>query len=734
GKGDGAVTNWLREHDLAELPRLAEKLAVGDGWERAVEHVLGDALGAVCVNGLDGPTAMLADLREGRVTLFDTVALCPADPEQNDQEHPRPASSALVPVPEETVIINAHGGREKRRIRWIMALLRKLFRSRRAKLEEVKEETVLALPAPVWMAEEEETVSPLGEQVAAPWPLDALFAGVRTADDIDEALALRPALTSRQSIVTPTGEWLGRNWLRVHRSADPTAGVLPREREIKTLSGAIERLRMEIEGWESAQETAHRQRRTTEEKQAALQARITKAERDYTTLKTRLGEYQSRLREFRRRGQTVAHALEELREQRRDAATSLTKMVKDLKEKQAIRDRLVGERDAESARREEHQEHLSTSQTRWQQARDKAHKADLDMASIRARHSSLAQSGTRDGEQIARLDARCEELKQSLSGMDAPLKEIETALTEHRDKHKALEAALQAARLHVEKLDTTVRESDRQRQAISDQIEPDRTRLEKIRLARQEVHVRREAIGERIAASGYTVDALLDEIPEEANETDWEAMIETLGRRIARLGPINLAALQEHTEQSVQKDQLDSQHQDLTDALATLEAAIQDMDRETRTRFTDTFDKVNTQLGILFPRLFGGGHAHLELVGTDPLDAGVTVMARPPGKRNSTIAQLSGGEKALAAVALVFALFELNPAPFCLLDEVDAPLDDANVYRFRDLVKEMSERVQFVLITHNKNTMEIAHQLVGVTMHEPGVSRLVSVDIDQLSE
>ena len=158
------------------------------------------------------------------------------------------------------------------------------------------------------------------------------------------------------------------------------------------------------------------------------------------------------------------------------------------------------------------------------------------------------------------------------------------------------------------------------------------------------------------------------------------------------------------------------------------------MDRETRTRFMETHEKVNAQLGVLFPRLFGGGQAQLELVGTDPLEAGVTIMARPPGKRNSTIAQLSGGEKALSAVALVFALFELNPAPFCLLDEVDAPLDDANVYRFRDLVKEMSDRVQFILITHNKNTMEIAHQLVGVTMSEPGVSRLVSVDIDQLSD
>ena len=170
---------------------------------------------------------------------------------------------------------------------------------------------------------------------------------------------------------------------------------------------------------------------------------------------------------------------------------------------------------------------------------------------------------------------------------------------------------------------------------------------------------------------------------------------------------------------------------DLDDALTTLEGAIRKIDRETRTRFRETFDQVNAGFKVLFPKLFGGGHAYLELTGDDLLSAGVTVMARPPGKRNSTIHLLSGGEKALTAVALVFAIFELNPAPFCLLDEVDAPLDDANVHRFCGIVKEMSEKVQFVFITHNKVTMELARQLTGVTMQEPGVSRIVSVDLDE---
>ena len=220
-------------------------------------------------------------------------------------------------------------------------------------------------------------------------------------------------------------------------------------------------------------------------------------------------------------------------------------------------------------------------------------------------------------------------------------------------------------------------------------------------------------------------------MPEEAYENQWQANVEELEQNINRLGPINLAAIEEYEQQSERKKYLDAQNDDLCEALATLEAAINKIDKETRTRFKETYDKVNAGLKRLFPRLFGGGHAYLELTDDEMLDAGVTIMARPPGKRNSTIHLLSGGEKAMTAVALVFAIFELNPAPFCMLDEVDAPLDDANVNRYCDMLKEMSTSTQFIFITHNKVTMEVSQQLTGVTMHEPGVSRLVAVDIEE---
>ena len=665
GKGERIVMDWLRENNLIELPRLAEKLEVVAGWERAVESVLGVTLRAVCVDGLEMPNSMLAKLHEGTVTLFDVTG--------------NTGKTPVLPPP----------------------------------LDDKNTK-------PTWLA----------EKVSAPWPMNTLFAGIRTASDPEQAFALRSTLGWGESIVTPTGEWLGPDWLRVHRGSDSTAGVLPREREIKNLSGVIDTLKMEIDGGEAAMETARQAHKTAEKEQSIWQARIAEAKQIHATLESRLGDQQIRLEEAARRNRTITNELTELREQRQQARSTLEQMQAGLQEKKIARDQLISEREAEITKRKEYQGHLTTSRSRWHEARDKAHQLAVKVASIRAQYDSLIQSRKRDHDQVEKLKVRCEELHQTLAEMDRPLQDLEAELTDHRARRQEREVLLQGARQHMEKLDATIRESDQKRHDISNRIESDRTILEQMRLARQEIHVRRKAIEEQLDASGHVVSDVLVDLPDDANETDWEANIKTLEQRILRLGSINLAAVEEHAKQAERKDYLDTQHQDLVDALATLEKAMQDIDKETKNRFTDTYERVNTQLGVLFPRLFGGGHAYLELTDSDPLNAGITVMARPPGKRNSTIALLSGGEKALTAVALVFALFELNPAPFCLLDEVDAPLDDANVDRFRDLVKDMSDRVQFVIITHNKNTMEITDQLIGVTMSEPGVSRLVTVDME----
>ena len=272
------------------------------------------------------------------------------------------------------------------------------------------------------------------------------------------------------------------------------------------------------------------------------------------------------------------------------------------------------------------------------------------------------------------------------------------------------------------------------RNQVLEQLNQVKESLMHKRLKSEGASVKRDGILEQLEQAKFVLAEVLENLPEELSEEQCEQELEKLGNRIQRLGPINLAAIDEYSQQSERKVYLDKQNADLERALDTLENAIRKIDKETRSRFKDTFDKINAGLQNLFPKVFGGGHAYLDMTGEDLLDTGVAIMARPPGKRNSTIHLLSGGEKAMTAIALVFSIFRLNPSPFCMLDEVDAPLDDANVGRYANLVKEMSENVQFIFITHNKITMEMANQLLGVTMHEPGVSRIVAVDIEEAAE
>jgi len=299
------------------------------------------------------------------------------------------------------------------------------------------------------------------------------------------------------------------------------------------------------------------------------------------------------------------------------------------------------------------------------------------------------------------------------------------------DRRLAEEEKLGVARDALEEIDREVREKEQGRSGTDHRIQDVRSKLEKLKMESQALEIRSGNYIEQLEELDVKLQDILSQLPEKANQDEWAAELDRVGSRIQRLGAINLAAIDEYQVQSERKTYLDSQHDDLTEALEILDTAIRKIDRETRQRFKETFDQVNGGLQALFPKVFGGGNAYLALTGEDLLETGVTIMARPPGKKNSTIHLLSGGEKALTAIALVFSIFQLNPAPFCMLDEVDAPLDDANVGRYANLVKEMSNQVQFIYITHNKIAMEMADQLMGVTMHEPGCSRLVTVDVEE---
>jgi len=336
--------------------------------------------------------------------------------------------------------------------------------------------------------------------------------------------------------------------------------------------------------------------------------------------------------------------------------------------------------------------------------------------------------------QVQRSQERIDHLTQQIEASDEPISGMREELEVLLEKRLEVEQELAKAKAAVDANEHAVRNLEAERNSFQERGNQVREVLMQARLKSEGATVKQETVLEQLSEAKFDLDTVLNNLPEELTIEDCEAELERLSNRIQRLGPINLAAIDEYAQQSERKVYLDKQNDDLERALNTLQNAIKKIDQETRARFKATFDKVNAGLQALFPRVFGGGHAYLDMTGEDLLDTGVAIMARPPGKRNSTIHLLSGGEKAMTAIALVFSIFQLNPSPFCMLDEVDAPLDDANVGRYANLVKEMSKAVQFIFITHNKITMEMANQLLGVTMHEPGVSRIVAVDIEEAAE
>lgn len=571
----------------------------------------------------------------------------------------------------------------------------------------------------------------LADRITAPWSMQGLLDGIYAAESLVEALAMRAGLAAHESVITREGIWIGKHWLRVARDTDEKAGVLERERDIAALNEQaasqaqrIEQLGMEINGSRDSLRNAETER-------DQLQQQFNGAHRAASDLRGNLAASRSRLEQQQQRSDHVMMESEVLRiekqqeEQQRSAARAR------LEEALAATEQLKLEREQRSAQQQQVAAVLDAARERARTDQQAAHDLALRAESVRAALAGTGQALTRMQEQTRQLTTRREELTALLARGDSPILELEQEQEVLLSQRLESEQQLAAARRQVEEVEHTTHELDQERVRKERLVSSQREQLAQDRMAWQEIKVRADTLMEQLAATGFDYQSLLDNLAEGASVEVWSEQADSLEQRIQRLGPINLAAIEEFEEESKRKQYLDAQHADLIEALQTLENAIGKIDRETRSRFKETFDNVNQGLQENFPILFGGGTAYLELTGEDLLDTGVTVMARPPGKRNSTIHLLSGGEKALTAIALVFAIFRLNPSPFCMLDEVDAPLDDANVGRYCDMVRKMSEQVQFIFITHNKITMEMANQLTGVTMHEPGVSRLVAVDVDE---
>lgn len=569
----------------------------------------------------------------------------------------------------------------------------------------------------------------LAAHVRGPVAIRRLLARVHGADDLDAARALLPTLPEGDVVITRRGERIGAGWVQVVRTGSGSQGALVREREIQSLRGEIEALVAREHELEALLVQLRDQSLASEQQREDAQRSLYMAHRSVSELSGQLQSQQGRVDAARGRIERIdaelaqlAETLEAAREQARLARSNQEDAVVRMSELEDARIDLENQRRRLTEARD-------AARNAAREARDAAHALALTVESQRAQLAGLAQALERMTGQRVQLDSRLGELAAQLADGDTPVRELEAQRQVALEQRVLAEQRLTAARTALDGIDHELRGFELVRQQRDEQALQQREAIGQRRLELQALALKAEQLVAAITEAGFAVDEVAATLTEDMDPQAWERHVAELDAKLRRLEPVNLAAIAEHAEAAQRKEYLDAQHVDLTTALETLEEAIRKIDRETRGRFKDTFDRVNSGIQELYPRLFGGGHAYLELTGDDLLDTGVAIMARPPGKRVSNITLLSGGEKAMTAVALVFAIFRLNPAPFCLLDEVDAPLDEANVGRFTAMVNEMSEQVQFLFVTHNKVTMEAAKQLMGVTMREPGVSRLVSVDL-----
>lgn len=574
----------------------------------------------------------------------------------------------------------------------------------------------------------------LAAQVKSHWAPSSL-AKVFTANSLDEALSQQAKLAVGESVITADGVWLGADWVRLSRTGASDDSILFRQQEIDSLESNITSLEESIVQSEARlhelESEVQAQDRLAEEARVSMQSLTA----DESRINATISATEARFAKEHERKQQILAELEDAKvdyeyeeaniaQARRDVAAAIEAMEADA----AQRETLIAERDAIRIK-------LDQLRQSAREDRDVLYNMTLQEQQLLAQMSSTEQAIERLRQQTQELgDQREQTLDELASNDDSAIQTLKAQLDEQLELRLESEEKLSQARDELGALEQAMRMAEQNRLGIERRRDECASRLEQERLQRQTMTVQQQALVERLKEDEWTVDAATALIKEGDTTAQVQSVLEELGRKIQRLGAINLAAIDEFASQSERKTYLDAQHEDLTSALETLESAIRKIDKETRSRFRDTFDEVNAGLQALFPRVFGGGSAHLEMTGEDLLDTGIAIIARPPGKKNSTIHLLSGGEKALTAIALVFSIFQLNPAPFCMLDEVDAPLDDANVGRYARMVKEMSEKVQFIYITHNKISMEVADQLLGVTMHEPGVSRLVSVDVEEAAE
>lgn len=554
------------------------------------------------------------------------------------------------------------------------------------------------------------------------------LADVYTADDMEQALAARASLPEGATFVVAEGHLVGRSSVHLYAADSEQAGMLAREQEIENLqkqARAQTLLADEAKAQAVRAEAAYTEGSRKLVEARADSERVTRRvhglQMDVLKLSQAMERYAARSGQIREELEEIAAQIDEQRALKAESEANFERHDTELAEMQAAHEDHQMAYEALDAK-------LSDARQQLRDLERAAQEAVFAERNLATRIEELRRNIEVAGDQSERIAESLENARAELETINEQT--AHTGLQEALELRAEREQKLATARIELDALSAQLRQFDEQRLAAERSLQPLRDRITELQLKEQAARLAQEQFAEQLAAAEVDEAALVGKLIGDMKPSYLQGEVTRINNAINALGPVNMAALEELAAARERKTFLDAQSADLNDAIQTLEDAIHKIDQETRALLQGTFDQVNHHFGELFPQLFGGGQAKLIMTGEEILDAGVQVMAQPPGKKNSTIHLLSGGEKALTAIALVFAMFQLNPAPFCLLDEVDAPLDDANTERYANMVARMSDKTQFVFISHNKIAMEMAHQLIGVTMQEQGVSRIVAVDMD----
>ncbi len=564
--------------------------------------------------------------------------------------------------------------------------------------------------------------------------LSPLLGHVLIADSVDQAMQQRSSLADDQCFITSQGTRIGRNWITIAKKQDVESGLIERQALISKFDSEADALRATITEQEQQRTLIRAELSELESSRSTHAQKLTEANTKRSELHKQLGQQEEKLRELENKKLQLEQDAAQVEVDLQNIADSLSSSINSLELTETSVVSNEQNRESFEQKRDQLRIEFNSTKAEIEQVRDLLDNDNVRLEKMSTALESVQETLSRTNQQLETLVNRQTELRQRFDQPEELQQQSQQKLQALLASQQAVEQELQHARNHVAEFDTKINQQDRNRQDNEQQAAQMRTQLESSRLDKQEIVVKQVAVKEQLEELEVDIETIIKNIAEDASFEVYKQNLNQLEEKIGRLGTVNLLAIEEYEEQQERKIYLDKQHEDLTKALQTLEEVMNKIDRETKQRFRETFDGLNAGFKEYFPKLFGGGSASLELTDDDLLATGVSVTARPPGKRNSTIHLLSGGEKALTAVSLLFSLFQLNPSPFCILDEVDAPLDDANVERYCRTLVQLAERTQLMFITHNKITMEFADLLIGVTMQEPGVSRLVAVDVEKALE